>query len=123
MHEIKKLGKNLLTSFIILIIGLIIISFLSYINILGGKILSIFKILLSFTVILIGSFKQGIESTKRGFIEGLKIGGIFTLFFIFLNFIFYKHFAIKNLFYYSLILFISMCGGMFGISRRKEEKK
>jgi putative membrane protein (TIGR04086 family) len=123
MQEFRKLGKNLLISFIILIIGLIVISLSSYINILSGKFLSIFKILLTFTVILVGSFNQGIQSSKRGFLEGLKIGTIFTLLFILLNFIFYKHFAAKNLLYYALIMLVSVCGGMLGISRRKEIEK
>lgn len=123
MQEIKKLGQNLLTSFIILIIGIIIISFLSYVNILGGKVLAVFKILISFIAIIVGSFKQGIKSTKRGFLEGLKIGLLFTIFYMLINLIFFKLFAIKNLLYYILILFVSMCGGMLGISKRKEEKK
>lgn len=123
MQEIKKLGQNLLTSFIILIIGIIIISFLSYTNILGGKVLAIFKILVSFITIIVGSFKQGIMSCKRGFLEGLKIGVLFTIFYMLINFLFFKTFAIKNLLYYTLILFVSMCGGMLGISKRKEEKK
>lgn len=123
MQEIKKLGQNLLTSFIILIIGLIVISFMSYINILGGKVLSIIKILLSFSAILVGSFKQGIQSNKRGFLEGLKFGGAFILILAIINSIFYQQFAIKNLFYYGLSIFISICGGMLGISKKKEEKK
>jgi putative membrane protein, TIGR04086 family/integral membrane protein, TIGR04097 family len=123
MQEISKLGKNLLTSFIILIIGIIIITLLSYFNIINDKILVVFKVIVSFLAITVGSFKQGNQSNKRGFLEGLKIGTIFSIIYVLLNYLFFKHFAIKNLLYYFLILFISIASGMFGISKKNDKEK
>jgi len=119
MNKLKVIGKNILTSSIFLLIAIFFFSVLSYFNILNGKVLSIVEIIIIFIAILIGAYKQGKFSNKRGYLEGLKIGAVYLLLFIVINAIFYKLFHLKNIIYYTLILIISAFGGMIGISRKK----
>lgn len=119
MNKIKTLGKNLSLSLFFLIISTFILSIFSYFNLLNGKIITIIQMVLCFISIFIASFKQGICSTKRGYLEGLKIGMIFLIIIIIINLLFYRLFHFKNYIYYLLILSVSAFGGMIGISRKK----
>lgn len=119
MNKLKILGKNFGVSLLVLIISTLLLSILSYFNILSGKSLVIIEALICFISILIGSYKQGKCSSKRGYLEGIKIGGLYLLLFIIANLIFYQLFQFKNYIYYILILIISAFGGMIGISRKK----
>ena len=119
MNKLKILGKNFLTSVFILIISMFVLSVLSYFNILNGKALIIIQMLICFLSILIGSYKQGKCSNKKGYIEGAKIGGLYLILFSIINIIFYRLFHLKNYLYYILTLIISAFGGMIGISRKK----
>lgn len=118
----KKLGKNLGISLLILIIGTFFVSLLSFLNILSNKSLVISKFIIIFLGFFIGAFFQGKESTKNGFLEGLKIGGILVFILFIFNYGFYQTLKLKNFLYYFLLLFISMAGGIVGISKRKEKK-
>jgi len=119
MQEIQKMCKNILNSLLIILIGLLIISLFSYLGILKGNILSISKLIVIFVAVLVGSYRHGKYSSKKGVIEILKIGIVFPVLFLILNSIFYRTFAPKNLFYYALMLFTSIVGSMFGVSKRK----
>ena len=119
MAKFKQLSKNFLYSFIFLLTSILIASLFSYFNLLNGKILTITQIIICFISIIIGSYKQGKCSSKKGYLEGLKIGFIYTIIFILLNLILYRLFHLKNLIYYILILIVSTFGGMLGISRKK----
>lgn len=117
-----KLGKNLGIAVGIFLIGIFLITLLSFFNILRGNSLIVSKFIVAFFSFFISSFKQGKESTKKGFLEGLKIGGILTFLLFLINYGMYQMFALKNLLYYLLLIFIAMVGGMAGISRRHEKK-
>lgn len=119
MNKLKILGKNFLTSVLILIISMFILSVLSYFNILNGKTLIIIQMLICFLSILIGSYKQGKCSNKKGYLEGTKIGVLYLIIFFILNITFYRLLQQKNYLYYILVLIISAFGGMLGISKKK----
>ncbi len=122
MQMWKNLGINIGISLLILLIGTFFVSLLSFFNILKGNLLTIMKFLIPFLSFFIGSFKQGKESKKKGFLEGLKIGSILVFILFIFNYGIYQTFHFKNLLYYFLLLFISMTGGILGISKRIEKK-
>lgn len=122
MQMWKRLGINIGISLGILIVGTFLISFFSFLNIFQGNILTIFKFLIPFLSFFIGAFRQGKGSNKKGYLEGLKIGSILVFILFIFNYGFYQMFYLKNLIYYLLLLFISIAGGIVGISRRKEKK-
>lgn len=119
MRKIKVICKNFLYSIIFLLVSTMIIALLSFFNILNGKSLAIFQILACFSTIIIGSYKQGKCSIKKGYLEGLKIGIIYLLIFSIINAFIYHSFHLKNYIYYLLILIVSSLGGMIGISKKK----
>ncbi len=118
----KKLGINIGISLSILILGTFFISLFSFLNIFRGNFLTISKFVITFLAFFIGAFRQGKESSSKGFLEGLKIGAILVFILFIFNYGFYQMFKLKNLIYYILLLFISMSGGIVGISRKKEKK-
>lgn len=121
-----KKGKILVTdvgiSLAILLLGNFLISFFSYFSSGSGKMLTISKFLILFLAFFIGGYRQAHQATKRGFLEGLKVGSILVLFFFLLNYAFYRIFALSNLLYYIVLLLIAMLGGMLGISKNPEKK-
>ena len=119
MNNIKIMFKNFGISIFFLIISTLMISIFSYFNILNGNLLSVFQVIFCFISIIIGSYKQGKCSQKRGYLEGIKIGGIYLILFSAINLFFFRMLHIKNYIYYLLILIISSFGGMIGISRKK----
>lgn len=122
MQMWKILGKNIGISFFILLVGTFITSLFSFLNLFRGNVLTIIKFLVPTLSFFIGSYMQGKSSKKKGFLEGLKVGGILVFVLFIFNYGFYQTFHFKNLLYYMLLLFIAMAGGIIGISRRKEKK-
>ena len=98
MNYLKKLGKALLTTFIILIIGIVIITLLNYFNIIGINITNISKIIILGLSIFIGSFSLGKMSIKKGYLEGLKFGLLITFILFLLNLIITKNIKIRLIF-------------------------
>lgn len=119
-----KYLKNLSLSFLYIIIPILTLTFLitilSYFNIINDKVVSIFKILIPIISILIGSIYIGKHSKKKGFLEGLKLGVIFSLFLIIFNiFVFNNFFKLKYLLFYTIIIITSILGSMIGINSKK----
>lgn len=119
MNYLKKLGKSFLTTFITLIIGIIIITLLNYFNIIGINITNISKIIILGLSIFIGSFSLGKMSIKKGYLEGLKFGLLITFILFFLNLIITKNIKIRLIILYIIINITSILGSMFGILKSK----
>ena len=99
MKYLKKIGKSLLISIIILFVLTFIMTLLNYINFLKFNLVNIFEIMILFITIFSGSFNMGKESKKKGWLEGLKFGGIFLIILIIFNYLgFNIKFEIKNFF-------------------------
>ena len=119
MNYLKKLGKSFLTTFITLIIGIIIITLLNYFNIIGINITNISKIIILGLSIFIGSFSLGKMALKKGYLEGLKFGLLITFILFFLNLIITKNIKIRLIILYIIINITSILGSMFGILKSK----
>lgn len=119
MNYLKKLGKALLTTFLSLLIGIIIITMLNYFNIIGINISNISKILIIVISIFLGGFTLGKLSIKKGYLEGLKYGFIITIIFFLLNLIITKNIKIRLIILYIIINITSILGSMFGILKSK----
>ena len=119
MNYLKKLGKTFLTTFITLIIGIVIITLLNYFNIIGINITNISKIIILGLSIFIGSFSLGKMALKKGYLEGLKFGLLITFILFFLNLIITKNIKIRLIILYIIINITSILGSMFGILKSK----
>jgi len=120
-----KYLKKLSLSFIYIIGSILILTFittlLSYFNILNNKITSIIKIIIPILSMLIGGFYMGKNSLKKGFLEGLKLGSVFSLILIIFNYLaFNNSFKFKYILFYIILIITSILGSMIGINKKKQ---
>ena len=123
MNYFKKLVQSVLITISSFILLLLITTLLSYLGVFKGTIITISNLLIPIISIFIGSCYLGINSNNNGWLEGLKLSLIITIFIILLNIIIYKSFIFKKLVYYSIFLIVGILGGSFGISKSKLIKK
>lgn len=118
MKYLISMIKNLGIMFIILLIGIFILTLLNYFEIITGGLFSIFQIILIIITTIIGGFLIGKEAKQKGWLEGLKIGLLFILLITILNFFFVKNFSIRFLLYDFILIISTMIGGILGISKK-----
>ncbi len=105
-----------------LIIVTLIMTIFNYFDLISSIIMTYYKFLIIIISTFIGGFSLGKKATKKGWLEGLKLG----LILIFILFLFAylgleKAMSFKNLIYYLIILAVSMLGGMLGINKKEPE--
>jgi len=115
---VKNYLFNIFIFFIIILIGTIFITLFHYFSIFGDNIINTLKIINPIIAILVSSFRVGKSANKKGYLEGLKFGGI-IIFLILLLSIIYKSFNIKSLIFYLILLISSMLGSMIGITKKR----
>lgn len=120
MKYLKNLGMSFLYIIGTILVLTFIVTIFSYFNIMNDKVTSIFKIIIPIVALLIGGFYIGKRSTKKGFLEGLKLGFIFSLLLIIFNYLaFDNSFKLKYLLFYLILIITSILGSMIGINRKK----
>ena len=122
MKYLKKLGFSFIYIISSLLILTFIITFLNYFNIISDKVISIFKILIPIISLFIGGFYIGKNSNSKGYLEGLKLGLIFSLILIIFNYLAFDYsFKLKYLLFYLIIITSSILGSMIGINKNKKQ--
>lgn len=120
---LKNLGISFLYTLGIFLIFTFLITLLNYFNIIGGKTLSVFKIVILVVSLFSGGFVIGKRSSNKGWLEGVKYGlFILILLFIFNYLAFDKSFAFKNILYYTITVISCIFGSIIGINTKKEQK-
>lgn len=119
-----KYLKNLGLAFLYIIGSIVILTFFStlfnYFNILNDKVTSIIKIIIPVSSMFIGGFYIGKNTTKKGFLEGLKLGLIFSITLILFNYLaFDNSFKLKYLLFYLILIISSILGSMIGINKKR----
>lgn len=114
--------KSLLVMFFIIFTLSLIATMLHYYNILGIKGLGYFKIIVPIISIIFGGFVLGRRSKTRGFLEGLKLGGLYLVIMTILSLLVFKNtFNIRILLYDLILLLSGMLGSMIGINFKIKE--
>lgn len=118
MNCLKKLGISLGYVIGILLISLFLITLLNYFNIIGPKMMAVFKITLVLLSLFIGGYINGKKSVKDGWLEGLKLSGLTLLVFILFSLLFsvFKINA-KTIIFYLIVTGITTFGSMIGINK------
>ncbi len=116
MEKFKKYGVSTLKILLLSIIYLIILCILHYTGLLKLSTISKINFVLVAVSFLIAGIKLGKKASKKGFLEGMKLGFIALLILNILNLIFFRNFNLYTLMYYLLILSSSIIGSMIGIN-------
>ncbi len=121
MFYIKKIVKSLIIFFLSTLFLSFLITLLYHFNIMSNSIYTIFKFITPLFSLFLSSFIFGKQAEKRGWLEGIKIGGIVVLIFLIISsFLLNQDFSIKMMLYYIILLLSSLVGGMVGINRKKD---
>lgn len=118
-----KYLKDLSFSFIWIIGSLLVLtlifSFFNYFNIISDKIMPIIKILILFISLFLGGLYMGKNSKNKGWLEGIKLGIIFSIFLLIFNFLALNNsFKLKYLLFYTIIIISSIFGSIIGINKK-----
>ena len=121
MKYLKNLGLSFLYIIGVLLVLTFITTIFSYFNILNDKITSIVKIIIPIISMFVGGFYIGKKSLKKGFLEGLKLGTIFSCILVIFNYLALDNsFKFKYLLFYIILIIASILGSMIGINRKKQ---
>ena len=115
---IKKYLFNILWFFIIIFVCSILITLLHYFSIFKSNTINTIKLIIPIIAILVTSFRIGMSSNKKGYLEGLKFGSIIIVLIFILSLIF-SSFKVKSLVFYLILLITSMLGSMIGITKKR----
>ena len=121
MSYFKNLAKIFFLVLFIMMIFIFLNTLLYYFDIISFHFYSILKFINPIFSFMIGSFLLGRKASKKGWLEGLKLGGIFLLLFFIITSILKNHITIRFVIYDLLLLLSAMLGGMIGINKKKEK--
>ena len=116
----KKYLKTFIRMTIEVIVVTLVLSLLSYFNILSDKIYKYKELLFMVLILYFNGIRLGNTSNKYSFLEGIKIGGVAVITFILLNMIFEHEFNINLLIYYLIIFLLPVLGSMKRSSQNKK---
>ena len=112
--------KNIGYTFIGILTVTIVITILNYFNILNGNVLNIISIITIILSLFFGVYLTGKNANKKGYLEGIKFGGIMIVIILLLNLLLFKNkFTLINILYYLSLLLSSTIGSMIGIQRKR----
>ena len=116
--SILYLLKSFLLIIILLFISSLIINILYYFDIIGNNLVKYLKMFLIIASCFIGGIYIGRKTEYKGYISGLKLSLIISLFFIIAGIVFNNLNFNKVVFYLIIITCITF-GSMIGISKNK----
>lgn len=118
MSILIKYGKSFLLTLLEIILLTILFSTIYYFEWISTPTFQILKLLSFLLCLFYNSFLLGRVCSKRGYLEGLKLGGLLLLFIFIICFSFDKiHFSL--LLYNTIILSTTVLGSMVGIAKKK----
>lgn len=122
MEFLKNSLKSLLYIFSIIIVSTFLVTTLNYFNIIGPKLLTIFKILIILSSMFTGGIIIGKNSKQKGWLEGIKLGLIVTVILILFKYLgLNQKFLITNIIYYIILIISCTLGSMIGINKKKND--
>lgn len=119
MDKLKKYLKPVvlfLGTFVFYLLLLLLLNYTGVIKL--GSIVKINFVVISVITLLLGVI-EGKKTSKKGYLEGLKLGGIVVAILFLLNLLFYRTFNVYILLYYLVIVVSSTIGSMIGINLKR----
>lgn len=122
MEFLKNSLISLLYIFSIIIVSTFLVTTLNYFNIIGSKLLTIFKILIILSSMFTGGIIIGKNSKQKGWLEGIKLGLIVTVILVLFKYLgLNQKFLITNIIYYIILIISCTLGSMIGINKKKND--
>ncbi len=118
MNYLKKLLFSTFITIISLILLVFIITIFNYFNITNTKVSNILLLIIPIISLIIGGVYIGKNTVKRGFLEGIKLGIIFSLIILIINLILKENINLKDLVFYLILISSSTFGSMIGINKK-----
>lgn len=116
MNYLKKLIKPLLISFLTLFLSIFFFTLLEYIGWIGNNTFKVMSILICTLGFMISGVVFGKRSSKRGWLEGVKLSFIEILILILIN-LSINTTNIKNVIIYSIIFIATTLGSIIGVNK------
>ena len=117
--------KNLLKYLGFYSIFLLLLVFItSLLNLIGvnSSITNLMIFIFNILAFFIFGFKNGKNVSNKGYLAGLKLGGLFLLLLIIISLFTAKNiFSLSTIIYYIALLLASILGGSIGINKKKSE--
>lgn len=105
---------------IFLILLLFVCSLLNLIGV-NSSITNLLIFIYNISLFFIFGIKSGKRANNKGYLAGLKIGGLFLLLLIIINLFTNRViFSISTLIYYIVLILASVLGGMLGINKKEQ---
>lgn len=119
MEKIKKYLKPTVMWILFVVLYIVILSILNYLNV--TKLNMVVKINFAAVAIitLLFGISSGKKTSKKGYLEGLKLGAFIIILLFLLNLIFFRKFNLQILLYYLVIIASSTIGSMIGINLKR----
>jgi len=112
-------------SFVLFLLCFIVLFFifnsLSYFDIVGNNFIYLSNFIFFFISSFISGIYIGLNSLNKGYLEGIKVGGIIILFLFSISIFFTnKLFSIYLIVIYFLVVLFSIVGSIIGINKKKK---
>lgn len=120
MKKFKNHLKGISWFYIALLGYLIVITLLNYLNLFNQKTISIISFIFVILLFMFIGFYAASKSEKKGYVNGLIIGGFNIILFLFLAFILGETPRLTAGIYFLILLLASTIGGMFGINYKNK---
>lgn len=119
MNKVLKYVKKIGIWVLLFLIYFVVLTLLSYNGVFKMSTVGTINMVMCAIVMFVLGVKFGKKASKRGYLEGLKIGGIVALGLFLLNLIFYRVFNLYIFLYYLLTIASSTIGSMIGINTKR----
>ena len=117
-----KYLKTILFTFILIIILSLITTILYYFNITSTSANNVLRIISIIIIFIFSGIYIGKNSSKKGWLEGLKIAGMLIFISLVITLAFKYSFNIKQIIYYLIMSVTVVLGSMIGINFGKQKK-
>lgn len=122
MIHLKKYGFGLLYSIAIILIFSLLINCFYYFDMINPTVYRYLTLIVPLLALMVGGIFVGRRSSKKGWLEGIKIGSIIIVFFFIFSFLaFNQGLSLKQLLFDLILMVSSIFGSMLGINFPKRQ--
>lgn len=118
MNYLRKLLFSLLITIIIFNVLIFLATIFNYFNIINTNVLNVILVMCLIVSLIIGGVYIGKNTVKRGYLEGIKLGIIFSLIILIINIFMHESINLKDLIFYLILTTSSTFGSMIGINKK-----